>query len=173
MAKFIDISGQRFHRLVAIKRLKHHRRGHTVWLCQCDCGKKTEITLDHWHRNKSCGCILNADKITHGHTRNYKVSPQYLMWSHASRRARKKGQKFTIVPDDIRIPRKCPLLGIPLLRGKGAMHGNSPTLDRIICKHGYTPQNIWVISARANAIKSDASLDELKRLVRNLEKRTK
>ena len=37
---------------------------------------------------------------------------------------------------------------------------NSPSLDKIIPKKGYTKNNISVISYRANTIKSDGRLDE-------------
>lgn len=40
---------------------------------------------------------------------------------------------------------------------------NSPSLDRIDNTKGYTPDNIWVISQRANAMKSAASDEELVR----------
>lgn len=56
--------------------------------------------------------------------------------------------------------------------GLGAYLGpESPTLDKIIPALGYVPGNVWVISHRANTIKSDASLEELKTLTANLEKK--
>jgi len=80
--------------------------------------------------------------------------------------------EFTIEQKDIIIPDTCPLLGIPLVfhRGKGSQQGNSPSLDRIDSTKGYIKGNVWVISNRANTLKNDASLQELKTLVENLEK---
>ncbi len=45
----------------------------------------------------------------------------------------------------------------------------SPSLDRIDSTKGYTKGNIWVISNRANTLKNDATLSELKLLVERLE----
>lgn len=44
-------------------------------------------------------------------------------------------------------------------------HDGSPTIDRIINDLGYVKGNVIVISWRANRIKSDATLAELKAIV--------
>jgi hypothetical protein len=72
---------------------------------------------------------------------------------------------------DIVIPACCPLLGIPLFQMRGRAGPNSPSLDRIDPTKGYVPGNVWVISWRANQIKPDATLQELKQIVIGLEKR--
>ena len=66
----------------------------------------------------------------------------------------------------------CPLLGIKLnfaSVGKG-YHCDSPSIDRIDSSKGYVPGNVWVISSRANRMKSDATIEELQMLVANLTK---
>lgn len=60
------------------------------------------------------------------------------------------------------IPSHCPILGIPLFKGKSGGEANSPSLDRIEPELGYVPGNIVVISNRANRLKSDATIDELR-----------
>jgi len=47
---------------------------------------------------------------------------------------------------------------------------HSPSIDRKDSKKGYTPDNIWVISNRANTLKNDATIQELELLVENLKK---
>lgn len=59
MSKAIDITGNRYGRLVVIRRVENNKRGQAMWLCQCDCGN--EVISDK-HRlssgnTKSCGCI--------------------------------------------------------------------------------------------------------------------
>ena len=44
-----------------------------------------------------------------------------------------------------------------------------PSVDRINPALGYTEDNVWVISFRANTIKQNASLIELERLLAALE----
>lgn len=72
---------------------------------------------------------------------------------------------FTIEPADIVIPEYCPVLDIPLMRGRGSSTPNSPTLDRIWPALGYIPGNVAVISHRANTIKGDATSAELTRVL--------
>ena len=63
----------------------------------------------------------------------------------------------------------CPVFGIELnvpmkdARGKGSNH--TAHLDRIDPKQGYIKGNVAWISGRANRIKYDASIEELKQLV--------
>lgn len=84
-------------------------------------------------------------------------------WWHARRRAETAGLPFTITPDSLPdVPSACPVLGIPLDVGTGQRHAGSPSLDRIIPRLGYTPENVHWISWRANRIKNDATIDELR-----------
>lgn len=90
------------------------------------------------------------------------------MVQNAKQRAKRGGLEFSIVVSDISIPDICPLLGIPLVYGQGGHRANSPSLDRINNSLGYIPGNVWVISNRANAIKRDASLEEIELIGRSL-----
>lgn len=58
MPKAIDITGQRFGKLVAIKKAPN-RNGKTYWLCKCDCGNEKEVQTSHLRcgKIKSCGCL--------------------------------------------------------------------------------------------------------------------
>jgi len=93
----------------------------------------------------------------------------------ARNRARMGGLECTITVDDIVIPETCPVLGIPLFARIGAGRSNrdqvenSPSLDRIDNGKGYIPNNIAVISMRANMIKNNATLAELKAIVAYME----
>lgn len=59
MGKLIDLTGQRFGRLIVLAKSNSKQGGKTWWTCRCDCGK----ILDVWSvylRNgttKSCGCL--------------------------------------------------------------------------------------------------------------------
>ena len=59
MSKYIDITGQKFNRLTAIKRVAFNKK-EVMWLCVCDCGNEHIVTsrnLRHG-KTKSCGCLL-------------------------------------------------------------------------------------------------------------------
>ena len=86
------------------------------------------------------------------------------MYRRAKARAKERGVDFSITPEDIVIPDNCPILNIPLYctTGKSGAFRNSPSLDRIDPTKGYISGNVWVISQRANSMKSNASPEELK-----------
>ena len=71
---------------------------------------------------------------------------------------------------DIVIPDVCPVLGIKLDCAAGLKADALPSLDRIDSSKGYIKGNVWVISWRANQLKRDSSLGELRMLVAALEK---
>ena len=59
MGKFIDLTGQRFGRLVVIERAENDRYKRARWLCRCDCGKNKIINSQGLRRGsaQSCGCL--------------------------------------------------------------------------------------------------------------------
>ena len=62
--KIIDITGQRFGRLVALKRVGTDQNKNATWLCQCDCGG-TKIAPSTALRNgftQSCGCLKSKNE---------------------------------------------------------------------------------------------------------------
>jgi hypothetical protein len=90
--------------------------------------------------------------------------------SNARLRARKAGLEATIRPTDLVWPTHCPVLGIelayPQRNGEGgdAKRPDRPSLDRWDNTKGYVPGNVFVISFRANVLKSNATYDELMRI---------
>jgi len=92
------------------------------------------------------------------------------MLTRAKKRAKDTGRAFSITKEHICLPEVCPLLGIPLKIGDGKLCAGSPSLDCIVPRLGYVPGNVWVISHRANKIKNDASVVELRQIAEGLEK---
>ena len=80
----------------------------------------------------------------------------------ARKRARMHGVAMSLRISDISVPDFCPVLGIPLRPCKGHPSANSPSLDRIVPKDGYVPENVIVVSHFANAIKNNATPQQLK-----------
>lgn len=91
MPRKIDISGHRFGRLTALRPLPSVGRC-TVWLCQCDCGKSSEVLTFALRggSTKSCGCLqyeislatLAKARTTHGES----DAPEYSVWCGIKRR---------------------------------------------------------------------------------------
>ena len=93
---------------------------------------------------------------------------EYIIYHNAKKRAKRLRILFDLNLEDIVIPAKCPLLGIPLVLDHTTMCDDSPSLDKLIPSKGYVRGNILVISMRANRIKQNASIDELMLLTENL-----
>jgi hypothetical protein len=98
------------------------------------------------------------------------VNPRRTLLHGAKGRAKELGLPFNLTVDDIVVPKQCPLLGIKLVFHKDRAEWDSPSIDRIVPKLGYVRGNILIISRRANAIKQDASLEEIETLAKNLRK---
>lgn len=79
------------------------------------------------------------------------------------KRARFIKVDFNLEESDIEIPETCPILDIPIKRGKNRRPEDfSPSVDRIDPSKGYTKGNIQVISNKANAMKNNATPEELR-----------
>ncbi len=63
----LDITGQKFGKLTAIKKLdeKFNWSQSCVWLCQCDCGNTTKATVSALRSGNitSCGCIHHSQGV--------------------------------------------------------------------------------------------------------------
>lgn len=60
--RLIDLTGQRFGRLVVIKRsTQRSANGNALWQCRCDCGKQVVVDSQRLrkHITRSCGCLRN------------------------------------------------------------------------------------------------------------------
>ena len=172
-----DLSGRTFGCWTVLSRAENSTTNKLPrWNCICECGTESIVygqNLKRWGTksgSSNCGCKRrlamqgNTIALRHG-----KVSTQeYKLWANAWERAKKRNLDFDISIDDVIIPDVCPLLGIPLFKGTNKSKANSPSIDRIDPDKGYTKDNIWVVSNRANTLKNDASLQELELLVRNL-----
>ncbi|MDB9799897.1 hypothetical protein OAB71_01300 [Candidatus Pelagibacter sp.] len=84
---------------------------------------------------------------------------------------------FDLEPQDIKnklnlAGSKCPVLGVDMEISKLGSKKNdlTPSIDRIDPKKGYVKDNIIVVSMRANRIKTDATVDEIRRVADFYEK---
>lgn len=82
MGNKIDLTGQRFGRLLVKKEIDKSRCGSIMWECLCDCGKRTIVRGTHIRSGaiKSCGCykreIVSAIHAIHG----FWSHPLYNTW---------------------------------------------------------------------------------------------
>lgn len=75
----LDLAGQRFGRLLAIKRSHQDKFGAWLWLCICACGKRVLVrgsTLNAGRTSACASCATSAASTTHGAT----GTPLYQRW---------------------------------------------------------------------------------------------
>lgn len=90
---------------------------------------------------------------------------RYLI-NQARYRAKKLGQEFTIIKEDLNIPEYCPIFGISLFFSGGKRTKNSFSLDRVDNSIGYVKGNVRVISFWANQMKGDMSIAQVESLLK-------
>lgn len=151
MPKFIDLTGQRFGRLVVrenISRSSKKLKTKTRWLCDCDCGGVATVASQELRNGDtlSCHCLryerLRAANITHG--KSHKVR-EYNSWQNLLRRC-----QTTTHPDfylyggrGIKVcERWCGDGGfIAFLEDMGPSPGRGYSIDRLDVNGNYEPEN--------------------------------
>lgn len=137
--------------------------------------KAVVVTRNNLSHTKS----REANNIRHANDRlARKRSPDRAKWvvrkllSDALQRAKNRGINFEISASDIETPNVCPVFGTTLIyQADEKRKDESASLDRINSRLGYIPGNVWVISWRANQIKSDATPDEMRLVADAVEER--
>lgn len=93
-----------------------------------------------------------------------RANPGKALFQRTRKRAADKGLPFDLEESDIVVPEFCPVLGIRLQIGDRKF-GASPSIDRIVPALGYVKGNVLICSQRANRIKNDATIEELRRVL--------
>lgn len=128
--------------------------------------KAKEYRRVNWERHK----VRKKEERRLARKEAYAQAPKETWLKELFRDARDRAKKLGIPYDqdipDLELPDKCPVLGIPLSYGgfRGKPKSDSPSLDRIVPELGYVKANIRVISYRANTLKNNATVDELRRV---------
>lgn len=90
-----DLSGMRFHRLVAVEPVGRNANGNVRWRCVCDCGTETVVNGGNLTSSavQSCGCLsvdfCKSRFTTHGG----KGTAEYRVWVHLKRRCESERDK--------------------------------------------------------------------------------
>jgi hypothetical protein len=153
MAAFIDISGNKYGRLTAVRRVGNSKDNHAIWLFACDCGKKRAVRSADVKcgKTQSCGCLqhestMAALKIMH--TANFKHGMSheriYKIWECMKARCGRAsvpsfknygGRGIHVCDEWINDPKA--------FVDWALSHGCSPelTIDRKDNNKGYSPDN--------------------------------
>ena len=89
-----DITGQRFGKLIAVKRIQRTPSG-TKWECVCDCGTVTEVFLCNLRPSNttSCGCVHSEITVNRNTKHGKRYLPEYESWRGMKARCLRKSIK--------------------------------------------------------------------------------
>ena len=134
MHKPIDITGQRFGKLVAVEKAGK-RKYLAMWRCKCDCGTETVAYLSNLRggKTKSCGCGVRI----HGHSTE--ESPTYSSWHSMKQRCLRPRPKDVKYYSHVTVCDRW-LVFANFLADMGE-RPEGTSLDRIDNAKGYEPGN--------------------------------
>ena len=182
LTKLLDLSGRTYGYLTVINRAPNRTTsgGNSVvhWNCLCSCGNTKIVSGNglQQDKTKSCGCYLVEDAIRkgrankkHGGYSNL-ASPEFKIKCQAlaniKERAKKGGYISDLEIDDLPdLTERCPIFGKPYSAGTLKDKDYSPSIDRKNTSLPYLKKfrsNLKFISHRANRIKSNSTIAELK-----------
>ena len=160
MPKKIDLTGQPFGRLIAIREYGRTKGGKVTWLCRClgkngdDCGKEVVVTVDHLRsgHTQSCGCLQRERNTTHGCAHE----PWYPTYATMMRRC---GHWEGASEHKLRLYRDRGITVCELWRNSPQAFGDwliahgwrkGLQIDRIDNNKGYSPENCRVVTPKEN-----------------------
>ena len=152
--------------------MKHREKNPDRYKICKECNQSLNLNkfslIEKWNINsdtrdicKKCSAKLNEKNKRN---RDWKFNAKKVLYDNAKQRAKKSNIEFTLTKDDIDIPDTCPVFGFPLKREDRKTWMYAPSIDRIDNAKGYVKDNIIIVSRRANILKKDATIDELRKL---------
>ena len=98
--KLMDLTGQRYSRLVVIEeapsRKRKDKKGlRRYWICRCDCGNTTEVQQENLRSKsvRSCGCFRQENYGSGARRHGATGTPEYRAWYSMVSRCRYSNTK--------------------------------------------------------------------------------
>jgi hypothetical protein len=179
MAKGIDLTGQRFGKLVVVKLLPERTVCKTrIWLCKCDCGANKGVRRSSLvaGMTKTCGCGAHPNRQANVNWRGYgEISLDFF--TTVKRNAEMRSLEFNITIEYlwdlyIKQDKKCNLSGLPIQFG-AKRATTSASVDRVDSLLGYVEGNVQWVHKKINIMKNVYSQEEFITLCKQVVKHTK
>lgn len=175
----LDLTNRQFGRLTAKVPV-----GQRAWLCVCSCGNQKTVSVQSLRSGKtrSCGCLhreaisaVGRKNRIHGGYSNllsWQESAKFQALVNIRERAQRRGYESDLELSDLPILTElCPVFHVPYSKGTLKNKDYSPSIDRKNPNLPYLKKyrdNLVFISHRANRIKSDATVEELRAILQYL-----
>jgi hypothetical protein len=159
-----DLTGQKFNKLMVIKKAASNRSNRLDWLCVCECGTEKVVSSDHLTRTKdpikSCGCSRFRRGNGHAQWLGYEGISGNWWYNHVLRERKQRERirvPVTITKEYawdlyLKQDKKCALSGQPILIAGGHQY-NTASIDRIDSSKGYEVGNIQWVHKHVNFMK--------------------
>lgn len=153
--RLIDLTGQRFGRLVVLERAENSMGRKARWLCRCECGRETTVVTDNLksRHTQSCGCYSLERATKHGACRAGEAMPEYGIWrSMIQRCTNPKDEKFSYYGGrGITVCQRWRESFANFLEDMGPRPSLNHSLDRIDTERGYFTANCrWSLRSVQN-----------------------
>lgn len=183
-----DRTGERYNRLVVLKRSQNSNYGKVQWLCRCDCGKETIVGggLLSSGNTKSCGCWKAENGKIQGQKHKNKMLEFYpgnlsailRMYGGYKIGAKKRGLDFDINIEEFKTitQKPCHYCGIDPSQKITTTHNKDVSyihngIDRKNNNFGYIKENVVPCCKTCNYAKGKLTKDEfatwIKRVYKN------
>ena len=172
----LDLTNQRFGRLIALKDVGRDKKKSVLWLCTCDCGNETTVNADSLRsgNTKSCGCYHKI-KTRKLFSRSPEENGLQKVFCDYKKSARNKQLKFGISKKEFKI----------LITSNCHYCGNTPGncltqrngfyiyqgIDRVDNTKGYVPGNVVPCCIICNRWKNTLTFDEFRTRVIRIAKK--
>ena len=176
MRKRLDLTGQRFGRLVVLRYARRSEKGRDYWECRCDCGElitvaQSNLKSKFW-KGKSCGCyrkeITRKRSIRNGYGIHLPKGESGFreVFHRYKYAAQKRGLKFQLPQKIFRqlLNGQCFYCGIGPATEQGEKDSHSffvyNGIDRVNSSGDYVPENVVTCCKRCNEMKMAHSQKE-------------
>ena len=161
VANFYGVSKQRVFQVI---------RHYLPELSETSYGKRKEL-VDRKARKTDARRRYFGRSVCHGMTDIERVRSKIL--TVKKNNVRSKGGSWDVDLTDFVWPEYCPVLGIKINYFSSRISDNSPSFDRKDNSKGYITGNVFIISQKANRIKSNATTEDLLKIINYMQERIK
>ena|SRR3990170_4792675 len=184
-SKVIDLSGQKFGRLIALEYVGITNHRNAKWKCKCDCGNiiVTDSGSLRQRKSNSCGC-LNIEKIRKIGNSNVKYSildaGLHSMYSQTQHSAQRRNIDFELSYDEFKnlSLSKCYYCNSEPMQHIYVDHKRKHTqnheyyrngIDRVDNLKGYTTDNCVPCCKKCNSMKNSITVEMARKIVSFIE----